>query len=99
MGRWAMAAAAMAAWATGAAADGLVSADGVFYSATVNGDGTVLRGGGETIYLGRGCDALVEGFGHGAWGWGAAGTVVSVGRYTVLFPRQIPDYSPSRCAV
>ena len=97
MARILVAVAMMAAWGQGAAAEVLVSADGVVYSETVNGDGTVLRGRGETIYLGRGCDALIEGLGYGDWAWSATGTLVKVGRYTVYFPRQIPDHSPGRC--
>lgn len=94
-----MLAAATVLWAQGAAAQMLVSSDGVFYAETVNNDGTILRGLGETIYLGRGCDALIEGLGRGDWWWSRRGTVVAIGRYRVLFPDQIPDLSPGRCVL
>ena len=86
-----------AAWAQVAAAEVFVSADGAIYAGSVNESGTVLRGRGETIYLGRACDALVDGLGYGRWGWSSAGTLVMIGRHTVVFPQQIPDLSPGRC--
>ena len=59
-----------ATWAQVVAAEVFVSADGAIYAESVNGNGTVLRGRGETIYLGRACDALIEGLGYGRWGLG-----------------------------
>lgn len=97
MARVLVAVASVAIWASAAQAEVLISADGVVYDEAVNGDGTVLRGRGETIYLGRGCDALIRGVGHGDWAWSARGTIVRIGRYTVYFPGQVPDYSPGRC--
>ena len=71
----------------------------MIHAEAVNGDGTMPRGRGETIYFGRSCDALIEGLGHGGWAWGAGGTIVKVGRYAVWFPHQIPAHSPGRCAL
>ena len=85
------------AWAGSACADVFVASDGVVYAEAPNGHGTVLRGRGETIHPGRDCDAMVRGLGYGRWSWDISGTLVSVGRYVVHFPRQSPDFSPGRC--
>ena len=73
------------------------SSDGYNYWSETNPSGIVLRNRGETIYLGKSCDAMIPGVGKGYWTWDGRGTLVLVGRYTVYFPRQVPMSSPARC--
>ena len=73
------------------------SSDGYTYWSETNSSGVVLRNRGETIYLGKSCDAMIPGVGKGYWTWDGRGTLVLVGRYTVYFPRQVPMSSPARC--
>ena len=73
------------------------SSDGYRYWSETNSSGIVLSSRGETIYLGKSCDAMIPGVGTGYWAWDGRGTLVLVGRYTVYFPRQVPMSSPARC--
>jgi len=54
--------------------------------ATCNENGAVLNvSTGETIYLGKSCDAYIPGIGNGSWWYSASGFTVSVGDYEVMF--------------
>ncbi|MBO6603845.1 hypothetical protein [Rhodophyticola sp.] len=73
------------------------SSDGVAYRVDYNQHGAVLTGGGETIYLGRTCDAL-SGDQLGAWAWANGGFVIELPGRALGFPRQeIAIQDDGRC--
>ena len=62
---------------------------GVPYSVEENANGIVLRSLlGETLYLGKDCDAFHTEFGSGSWGWSNAGFGASFAKNAIGFERQ-----------
>ena len=64
------------------------SSDGERFRMIENRDGFVMTGPGETIYLGRSCDAFSTQAGAGSWDWANGGFCVSLAAKSICFPRQ-----------
>lgn len=56
-----------------------------------NANGAVVETAqGQTIYLGKSCDASIPGLGQGSWWYAASGFMVSVGGQSTKFNNEIP---------
>ena len=75
----------------------LVTDTGLVYAETAGMTVSRLSAGSETIILTEACTAEIPGRGRGMWSWGAQGTTVTVGTYSVRFVADVPMVPLSRC--
>ncbi len=64
------------------------TSDGQTYQMTDNEHGYVLSAPGETIYLGKSCDAFSTTAGAGFWEWANGGFCVNLAEKSICFPRK-----------